>query len=318
MRLALPAHGRAGVGAVSQRRVTSRSSAAARRSGSSTADGHGTALAHLPLARHVGFDVARALLRDASHRGSTVTRRATLSRAGAAPTAAGGAACSTTCTYSGSKVRAAVIARLATGRAKDTLELTFHPRAAAAASSATAAVARSSAAAAGQSRAHRSTSRRPGSSATTCRITGGSRRTAPSSSLPRDAAAARLGDDRVPARGGRNDSVGARAPGAGTTAEDCSRSAVGGRSLRGLPLRGTAEAYRWKARRCCWDCCCDEPGPPVYAPRSKPPRADAPCSREARHRRARPSARPPRRRSMSPFCERLVDLRGDTAPCARR
>jgi hypothetical protein len=77
----------------------------------------------------IGFDIRRALLRDATHRGLTVTRRATLSAnwSGTYRGRRGGVL--TSCTYSGSRVRAAVVARLATGRAKSTLELSFHPRA---------------------------------------------------------------------------------------------------------------------------------------------------------------------------------------------
>jgi hypothetical protein len=77
----------------------------------------------------IGFDIARALLRDATHRGLTVTRRATLSASWSGTYRARRGGVLTTCTYRGSKVRAAVIAKLATGRAKNTLELTFHPRA---------------------------------------------------------------------------------------------------------------------------------------------------------------------------------------------
>ncbi len=77
----------------------------------------------------VGFDIARALLRDASHRGLSVTRRATLSASWSGTYRGRRGGVLTTCTYSGSKVRAAVFARLATGRTKGTLELTFHPRA---------------------------------------------------------------------------------------------------------------------------------------------------------------------------------------------
>lgn len=76
----------------------------------------------------IGFDIARALLRDASHRGLTVTDKATLSASWSGTYRGRRGGVLTTCTYGGSKVRAAVVARLATGRAKGTLELTFHPR----------------------------------------------------------------------------------------------------------------------------------------------------------------------------------------------
>ncbi len=116
--------------AVSQRRVTlavSGSGKAFWRLDSKTDSGrlslsyrwHGT----------IGFDIARALLRDATHRGLTVTRRATLSASWSGTYRARRGGVLTTCTYSGSRVRAAVVAKLATGRAKNTLELTFHPRA---------------------------------------------------------------------------------------------------------------------------------------------------------------------------------------------
>jgi hypothetical protein len=77
----------------------------------------------------IGFDIGRALLRDPAHRGLTVTRRATLSASWSGTYRGRRSGVLTTCTYGGSKVRAAVVARLAAGRAKGTLELTFHPRA---------------------------------------------------------------------------------------------------------------------------------------------------------------------------------------------
>jgi hypothetical protein len=77
----------------------------------------------------IGFDIGRALLRDATHRGLTVTRRTTLSASWSGTYRGRRGGVLTSCTYSGSRVRAAVVARLATGRAKNTLELSFHPRA---------------------------------------------------------------------------------------------------------------------------------------------------------------------------------------------
>jgi hypothetical protein len=77
----------------------------------------------------IGFDIRRALLRDATHRGLTVTRRAMLSASWSGTYRGRRGGVLTSCTYSGSRVRAAVVARLATGRAKNTLELSFHPRA---------------------------------------------------------------------------------------------------------------------------------------------------------------------------------------------
>ncbi len=77
----------------------------------------------------IGFDIAPAQLRNATHRGLTVTHRATLSASWSGTYRGRRSGVLTTCTYSGSKVRAPVVARLAAGRAKGTLELTFHPRA---------------------------------------------------------------------------------------------------------------------------------------------------------------------------------------------
>jgi hypothetical protein len=76
----------------------------------------------------IGFDIPRAQLRDPRHRGLTVARPATLfaSWSGTYRRRSG---VLTICTYSGSNVHAAVVARIAAGRAKGTLELTFHPRA---------------------------------------------------------------------------------------------------------------------------------------------------------------------------------------------
>jgi hypothetical protein len=78
----------------------------------------------------IGFDITPARLRDATHRGLTVTHRATLFASWSGTYRGRRSGVFTTCTYSGTKVHAAVVARLATGRAKGTLELTFHPRAA--------------------------------------------------------------------------------------------------------------------------------------------------------------------------------------------
>jgi hypothetical protein len=76
----------------------------------------------------IGFDIPRAALRDARHRGLSVTRAATLSATWSG-TYRRRRGVRTTCTYSGSKVKARVVARLATGRESGTLELTFRPRA---------------------------------------------------------------------------------------------------------------------------------------------------------------------------------------------
>jgi hypothetical protein len=76
----------------------------------------------------IGFDIPPARLRDVRHRGLTVTRPATLF-AGWSGTYRRRSGVLTMCTYSGVKVRAAVVARLAAGRTRGTLELTFHPRA---------------------------------------------------------------------------------------------------------------------------------------------------------------------------------------------
>ena len=76
----------------------------------------------------VGFDIPRGALRDASHRGLTVEHPATLSASWTGIYRDRRSGVLTTCRYSGSKVRAAVVARLAKGRAKGTLELTFRPR----------------------------------------------------------------------------------------------------------------------------------------------------------------------------------------------
>jgi hypothetical protein len=75
----------------------------------------------------IGFDIPRAALRDARHRGLSVTRAATLSATWSG-TYRKRSGVLTTCTYSGSKVKARVVARLATGRESGTLELTFRPR----------------------------------------------------------------------------------------------------------------------------------------------------------------------------------------------
>jgi hypothetical protein len=76
----------------------------------------------------VGFDIPRAVLRDPKHRGLTVSRTAVLfaSWSGTYTGKRGGV--TTMCTYSGTSVKARVVARLATGRARGTLELTFRPR----------------------------------------------------------------------------------------------------------------------------------------------------------------------------------------------
>jgi hypothetical protein len=76
----------------------------------------------------IGFDVPRARLRDPRHRGLTVAHATTLSASWSGTYRGRRSGVLTTCTYSGSKVRAAVVARIAAGRSKGTLELTFHPR----------------------------------------------------------------------------------------------------------------------------------------------------------------------------------------------
>jgi hypothetical protein len=75
----------------------------------------------------IGFDIPRGVLRDAKHRGLSVTRPATLSATWSG-TYRKRSGVLTTCIYSGSKVKARVVARLATGRESGTLELTFRPR----------------------------------------------------------------------------------------------------------------------------------------------------------------------------------------------
>ena len=67
-------------------------------------------------------------LRDEKHRGLSVTRPVTLSArwSGTYRSRRGGVL--RTCTYSGSRVKARVVARLATGRTRGTLELAFRPR----------------------------------------------------------------------------------------------------------------------------------------------------------------------------------------------
>ena len=75
----------------------------------------------------IGFDIPRAALRDAKHRGLSVTRAATLSATWSG-TYRKRSGVRTTCTYSGSKVKARIVARLATGRESGTLELTLRPR----------------------------------------------------------------------------------------------------------------------------------------------------------------------------------------------
>jgi hypothetical protein len=77
----------------------------------------------------VGFAIPRGRLRDPQHRGLTVARSATLYASWSGTYRGRRSGVLTTCTYSGSKVRAAVVARIAAGRAKGTIELTFHPRA---------------------------------------------------------------------------------------------------------------------------------------------------------------------------------------------
>jgi hypothetical protein len=76
----------------------------------------------------ISFAVPRSKLRDPKHRGLSVTRIATLSGgwSGSYSDRRGGVR--STCTYTGANVKTAVRARLATGRAPDTLELTFNPR----------------------------------------------------------------------------------------------------------------------------------------------------------------------------------------------
>jgi hypothetical protein len=75
----------------------------------------------------IGFDIPRSVLRDAKHRGLSVTRAATLSATWSG-TYRKRSGVLTTCIYSGSRVKARVVARLATGRESGTLELTFRPR----------------------------------------------------------------------------------------------------------------------------------------------------------------------------------------------
>jgi len=76
----------------------------------------------------IPFDIPPVKLRDEKHRGLSVTRPVTLSArwSGTYRSRRGGVL--RTCTYSGSRVKARVVARLATGRTRGTLELAFRPR----------------------------------------------------------------------------------------------------------------------------------------------------------------------------------------------
>ena len=76
----------------------------------------------------ISFTVPLSRLRDPTHRGLSVTRVATLAGGwnGSWSDKRGGVR--STCAYSGANVKASVRARLATGRAPNTLELTFNPR----------------------------------------------------------------------------------------------------------------------------------------------------------------------------------------------
>jgi len=76
----------------------------------------------------MGFDIPSARLRDPRHRGLTVAHAATLSASWTGSYRSKRSGVLTTCTYSGSKIHAAVVARIAAGRSKGTVELTFHPR----------------------------------------------------------------------------------------------------------------------------------------------------------------------------------------------
>jgi hypothetical protein len=76
----------------------------------------------------IGFDIPRARLRDPQHRGLTVARATTLSASWSGTYRGRRGGVLTTCTYSGSKVHAAVLARIAAGRSNGTLELTYHSR----------------------------------------------------------------------------------------------------------------------------------------------------------------------------------------------
>ena len=76
----------------------------------------------------IGFDIPRPALRDPKHRGLSVTRPATLSAKWSGTYTSKRGGITTTCTYSGTGVKARVLARLATGRDSGTIELTFHPR----------------------------------------------------------------------------------------------------------------------------------------------------------------------------------------------
>jgi hypothetical protein len=88
----------------------------------------------LALAYHwhgvLSFDVPLPILADPKHRRLSVSGAATLvaSWSGQYRTKTSGTL--TTCTYKGTKVRTRVTAKLAKGRARNTLELTLHPRAA--------------------------------------------------------------------------------------------------------------------------------------------------------------------------------------------
>jgi hypothetical protein len=114
---------------VSQRRITV------------TVTGNGRGLWKLDSSRETGrlaleyrwhgtlsFDVAGAPLTDPRHRGLSATSAATLVASWSGNYISKKSGASVTCRYTGTRVNARVSARLAKGRAANTLELTLHPR----------------------------------------------------------------------------------------------------------------------------------------------------------------------------------------------
>ena len=215
----------------------------------------------------------------------------------------------TTCTYSGSKVRAARRrAGSRRGRAKGTLELTFHPRARQRLLPRPAAAARPCAAAAARAERAARISRRRGSSATTCRITDGSRRESAVLVAAGNAAAARLGDDRVPARAREATTPSRSATSAGTTAATTSVEARYGREPAGAPSPCAPQsAYLWKPLRCCC-CCCSRRAARVRAEIEAAAAADRLVAGKVGVVELGLQPRPPRSASMSPFFSALSIL----------